>query len=49
MRYPLREQVRPLEDYEVDRAQVEVQRCMEQGVTNRSRAYPGRQKAKECL
>ena len=33
--------VRPLEDDEVDRAEVEVQQCMELTATNRSRAYPG--------
>ena len=42
MRYPYRKVVRPLEDDEVDRAEVEVQQCMELTVTNRSRAYPGR-------
>ena len=37
MRYPC-ESIRPLEDDEVDRAEVEVQQCMELTVTNRSRA-----------
>ncbi|MBG9793813.1 hypothetical protein ABD76_15415 [Paenibacillus dendritiformis] len=32
--------VRPLEDDEVDRLEVEVQQCMELTNTNRSRAYP---------
>ena len=39
MRYPI-VRVRPLEEYEVDRAGVGVQRCMELTVTNRSRACP---------
>ena len=33
--------VRPLKDDKVDRAEVEVQQCMELTATNRSRAYPG--------
>ena len=37
MRCPI-ERVRPLGEYEVDRAEVEVQRWMELTVTNRSRA-----------
>ena len=37
MSYPI-ERVNPLEDDEVDRAEVEVQQCMELTVTNRSRA-----------
>ena len=41
MRYPIA-RVRPLEDDEVDRAEVEVQQCTELTVTNRSRAYPER-------
>ena len=40
MRYPILNEVRPLEDDEVDRAEVEVQRCTELTATNRSRAYP---------
>ena len=39
MRYPI-VRVRPLREYEVDRAEVEVQQCTELTVTNRSRAYP---------
>ena len=39
MRYPIAG-VRPLEDDEVDRAEVDVQSCLELTVTNRSRAYP---------
>ena len=35
-------EVRPLEDDEVDRAEVEVQQCMELTVTNRSRARSGK-------
>ena len=35
-------EVNPLEDDEVDRAEVEVQQCTELTVTNRSRAYPER-------
>ena len=42
MRYPIRKEVNPLEDDEVDRAEVEVQQCMELTNTNRSRAYPDR-------
>ena len=42
MRYPILKEVRPLEDDEVDRAEVEVQQCTELTVTNRSRAYPER-------
>ena len=38
MRYPIRKEVRPLRDDQVDRAEVEVQQCMELTVTNRSRA-----------
>ena len=38
MRFP--NLVRPLEDDEVDRLEVEVQQCMELTNTNRSRAYP---------
>lgn len=38
MRFPTL--VRPLEDDEVDRLEVEVQQCMELTNTNRSRAYP---------
>ena len=38
MRYPILSEVNPLEDDEVDRAEVEVQQCMELTVTNRSRA-----------
>ena len=41
MRYPIA-RVRPLEDDEVDRSEVEVQQCTELTVTNRSRAYPER-------
>ena len=41
MRYPILREVRPLEDDEVDRLEVEVQQCMELTSTNRSRAYPG--------
>ena len=40
MRYPILSEVNPLEDDEVDRAEVEVQQCMELTVTNRSRAWP---------
>ena len=32
--------VRPLRDDQVDRLEVEVQRCMERTSTNRSRTYP---------
>ena len=39
MRYPIA-RVRPLEDDEVDRAEVEAQQCVQLTVTNRSRAYP---------
>ena len=42
MRYPIHKEVRPLRDDQVDRAEVEVQQCMELTVTNRSRAYPDR-------
>ena len=38
MRYPILKVVNPLEDDEVDRAEVEVQQCMELTVTNRVRA-----------
>ena len=37
---PFFKEVRPLEDDEVDRAEVEVQQCMELTATNRSRAWP---------
>ena len=40
MRYPWTEVIRPLEEDEVDRSEVEVQRCMELTDTNRSKAYP---------
>ena len=46
MRYPI-ERVRPLADYEVDRAEVWVQWCMELTVTNRSRACPRRYREEE--
>ena len=42
MRYPSQKWVRSLEDYTVDRAEVEVWQHMELTVTNRSRAYPER-------
>ena len=38
MRYPIRKEVNPLEDDEVDRAEVEVWQHMELTVTNRVRA-----------
>ena len=37
---PSQKRVRPLEDDEVDRSEVEVQQCMELTDTNRSRAWP---------
>ena len=40
MRFPILNEVRPLRDDEVDRLEVEVQRCMERTSTNRSRTYP---------
>ena len=42
MRYPIHKEVRPLRDDQVDRAEVEVQQCMELTVTNRSRACPSK-------
>ena len=39
MRFPTA-MVRPLEDDEVDRFEVEAQQCVELTNTNRSRAYP---------
>ena len=44
MRYPIHKEVRPLRDDQVDRAEVEVQQCMELTVTNRSQAYPNAEK-----
>ena len=37
---PFQKEVRPLEDYEVDRSGVQVQQCIQLTDTNRSRAYP---------
>ena len=42
MRYPSHKWVRSLEDYKVDRAEVEAWQHVELTVTNRSRAYPDR-------
>lgn len=47
MRYPILSEVNPLEDDEVDRAEVEVQQCMELTATNRSRAWPEAEKSVE--
>ena len=44
MRYPIHKEVRPLREDQVDRAEVEVQQCMELTVTNRSRALPKAEK-----
>ena len=50
MRFPFHKEVRPLEDYKVDRAEVEVWQHMELTVTNRSRAYPHeRTEMDECM
>ena len=38
IRSPIREGVRPLVDYQVDRPEVQVQQCMQLTGTNRSRA-----------
>ena len=38
MRYPIA-RIRPLEDDEVDRAEVEVQQCIKLTVTNRSKVW----------